>query len=70
MEGLGERPLLLDVRRSEEYVDGHAPGGQLNRNAQSGQAAGCPAFPFYDVLFRGSFCCSHQCMIVLWGSTA
>lgn len=40
MEELGERPLLLDVRRPEEYIDGHAPGVQLNGKAEPGQAAG------------------------------
>ena len=63
MEGLGERPLLLDVRSSEEYVDGHAPGGQLNRKAQPGQAAGrriSHAFPF--------LICAALRQLLLWPS--
>ena len=60
MEGQGERPLLLDVRRSEEYVDGHAPGVQLTSKAKLVrlQAAGS-ATPFLSMM-----CCSEAVLAV------
>ena len=70
MEGLGERPLLLDVRRSEEYVDGHAPGVPLNGwlSLARLQAAGS-AMPFLsEMCCSGApFCCGNG---MLWGATA